>query len=102
MKDIKVIRFLGNDDMIAEIIPTDDGSLVVKNPLRIVLMPNKTDPNNPNVGFIPWMEFTSDKELTLNRNYVMTIAQPVDEFIKQYKSVFSGLALPKTQIIMPS
>lgn len=100
--NIKVVRFLTNDELIGTLVEETDTTITIKNPLRIVVMPSKTDPKNPQIGFVPWMEFSADKEFTISKSFVLVVANPIDEFITQYKSVFSGLVVPKAQIIMPS
>ena len=102
MENIKLIRFLTGDEVIVEIVSDTDKNLVIKNPLRVLIMPSKNDPKNPQIGFVPWAEFSADKEFTLNKDHITTISNPIAEFLSQYKSVFTGLAIPTTKIIMPS
>ena len=66
-----------------------------------ILVPSKTDPKNPQVAFAPYAEFTDDKEFTFNRFHVVTIYNPIAQFINQYNSVYGGLVVPDSKIIKP-
>lgn len=97
-ENVKIIRLL-TDEIIAEIIDQDNTTVTVKNPLRIVVIPNKTDPKNPSVGFAPYCEWIKNEELILSQTAVVFIGDPIDVFLKQYITQFSGLIVPDTQII---
>ena len=103
VENIKIIRLLNGEEIIAE-VTSDSGQIItIRNAIRIVVMPNKADPSVPNVGMAPFMQFTEDKDLTLNKNCVITVATPLTEFVNQYNSVFGGLVVPPTsaKIITP-
>ena len=101
VEKLKIIRLLSGEEIIAE-VTSDSGTVVtIKNALRIVVMPNKADPNTPSVGLAPFVQFTDEKELTLNKNCVITTATPVADFVNQYNSVFGGLVVPNSKLIVP-
>ena len=99
--NLKLIRLLNGEELMAEVVRDGKDSLDIKNPVRIMVVPNKTDPSNPNVGLAPFMQFSDDKELTLNRYCVITIATPLKEFVNQYNTIFGGIVVPDTKIITP-
>lgn len=98
--NIKVFRLLG-EEMVAELVSENETSYTVKNAVRIVVMPSKTDPNNPSVGLAPFLQFSEDKELTINKCHVLTTATPIADFINHYNSVFGGIQIPTSKIITP-
>jgi hypothetical protein len=97
-KNVKILRFL-NEELIAEVVGETDTTIEVKNPLRIVVMPNKADPSNPNIGFAPYSEWIADKQLTLSKNMLVYTAEPITVFLNQYNSQFGGIVVPDTKII---
>ena len=101
VENLKIIRLLTGEEIIAEIVEDVYEKIKVKNALRIIVIPSKTDPNSPSVGFAPFMQFSDDKELTLNRNCVITMASPINEFVNQYNATFGGLVVPKSKLITP-
>ena len=93
-KDLKIIRFLGGEEVMAEILEQNKEVVKVKNAIRVVVMPSKADPKNPQVGFAPYAEFSEDKEISLNASLIVSMYNPVKEFISEYTSMFSGILTP--------
>lgn len=96
--NVKILRFL-NEEIIAEVLTETDTTVTVKNPLRVVVMPNKADPSNPSVGFAPYCEWITEDTLTLSKNMLVFQATPITVFLNQYNSQFGGLIVPDTKII---
>jgi hypothetical protein len=102
--NVKLIRLLTGEELIAEMITDndDDNLVVIKNPLRILVIPAKSTPQNPTVGFAPWMEFSEDKTFELDKSHILCIMNPMREFLNQYNSAFGGIITPTTSsIILP-
>ena len=98
--NVKIIKLVNGDELLAEITTTTD-VLKMKNPVRIVVMPNKLDPKTPNIGFAPWAEFSDDKSFTLDMAHVLCIITPINQFVTQYNAMFSGLVLPTSNLLVP-
>jgi len=98
--NVKIIKLVNGDELLAEVTTTTD-ILKIKNPVRIIVMPNKIDPKTPNIGFAPWADFSEDKSFTLDMSHVLCIMTPIKEFINQYNSMFGGLVLPTGNFITP-
>jgi len=101
--NIKILKLITGEELLAEVtilsqIPT---SITLKNPVRIVVMPNKLDPKTPNVGFAPWAEFSEDKSFDLDKAHILAIINPIKEFVNQYNTMFGGLVVPSSNLIMP-
>lgn len=103
--NIHIIKLSTGEEILAEILSSvagNEGQIIVKNPVRIVVIPNKVDPKVPNIGFAPWMEFSSEKNISISNSHVIAKAEPIKEFIEQYKSMFSNIVMPQSKIILPS
>ena len=96
--NLKIIRFLG-EEVLAEVTSETDTTITLKNPVRIVVVPSKTDPKNPSVGFAPYCEWSDDREFTLSKNFFMFKAEPLPVFVNQYNQQFGGILVPDTKII---
>lgn len=102
--NVKLIRLLNGEELIAEIIDSivETSKLTMKNPLRVMIIPSKSTPQNPTVGFAPWVEFTDDKTFELDKSHVLCIMNPVKEFVNQYNATFGGIITPTTSgLILP-
>lgn len=98
---VKIIKLITGEELLGEILPSSEVICKVKNPVRIVVMPNKIDPKTPNIGFAPWAEFSDDKEFILDKSHVLAIMTPINEFVNQYNTMFGGLVVPKSNLIIP-
>ena len=99
--NVKLIKFLGGEEIIAEVLSDSGTALSVKNAVRIVVIPDKTTPQTPQVGLAPYLQFSDSKELTFNKALVVTTAEPLTDFINQYNSLFGGIQLATSKIITP-
>jgi hypothetical protein len=99
--NVTLIKFLGGEEILAEVLSEEATTLTVKNAVRIVVIPDKMDPKTPQVGLAPYLQFSDAKELTFNRNLVVTTATPLVDFVNQYNSLFGGIQLATSKIITP-
>ena len=99
--NLKVLRLSTGEEIMGEVLEENITKIVIKNPVRVVMIPSKTDPKNPSVGFAPFIQWSDDKELTLNANHVTTVVTPITEFVNQYNGMFGGIVVPKSGIITP-
>jgi hypothetical protein len=99
--NVTLIKFLGGEEVLAEVVTDSGTSISVKNAVRIVVIPDQLNPKTPQVGLAPYLQFSEDKDLTFNKSLIVTTATPVTEFVNQYNSLFGGIQLPSSKIITP-
>ena len=99
--NVKLIKFLGGEEIIAEVLSDSGTALSVKNAVRVVVIPDKTTPQTPQVGLAPYLQFSDSKQLTFNKALIVTTAEPLTDFINQYNSLFGGIQLATSKIITP-
>ena len=98
--NLKLIRMLG-EEVIAEVLDETPTTLTVKNAVRIVVIPDQMNPKSPQVGLAPFLQFSDQKELVINKSLVITTATPLTDFVNQYNSLFGGIQVPTSKIITP-
>lgn len=102
IKDVKIIRLITGEELLAEVTIETGNSVTVKNAVRIAVIPNPQDRQNPTVGLAPFAQFADDKALVLKQQHVVYIATPIREFISQYNSMFGGIQLPSSpRLVIP-
>jgi hypothetical protein len=101
IKNIKILKLLGGEQIIANVISESDSEIIIDNPVRILVMPSAAGPKNPNVGLAPWAEFSDDKQFRIHKAHVVITMSPIVEFINQYNSIFGGIVVPPSKIILP-
>ena len=99
--NVTLIKFLGGEEILAEVLSDGIEKLTVKNAVRIVVIPDKSSPQTPQVGLAPYLQFSDSKELTFNKNLIVTTATPLTDFVNQYNSLFGGIQVPSSKIITP-
>jgi len=101
---IKLIKMSNRDELLAEVVAKSDRTTTIRQPIRVVYAGvSKADPKTPNIGFLPWAEFSDDKDFTIDNSHIVCIMNPIPEFLNQYKSLFGGLVLPQNsnKLILP-
>ena len=99
--NIKIVKLLTGEEILAKVLPSSDYVVIMENPVRIVVMPNKIDPKTPNIGFAPWAEFSDDKTFTIDKSHVVAIMTPIKEFVNRYNTMFGKLVTPQSGLILP-
>ena len=102
VQNVKILKLITGDELLGEVIDYHiDDTILLKNPVRIVVMPNKMDPKTPNIGFAPWADFSEDKTFTIDKSHVLATMNPIKEFLNQYNNMFGGLVVPSSNLILP-
>jgi hypothetical protein len=99
--NVKLVKMISGEELIAEVVSDQESHITIKNPVRVVVVPTKTNPQTPTVGFAPWAEFSEEKEFTIHKAHVIVTMKPVQEFINQYSAMFGGLVTPSSKLIIP-
>lgn len=99
--NLRILRLVTGEEVLGEVSAETETTVTLKNPVRVLVMPSKTDPQNPSVAFAPFMQWSDDKELTLNWVHVITTASPIAEFVNQYNGMFGGIQIPNSKILVP-
>jgi len=100
--NVKLIRLFNGEELLADIVSNEDLKLTIKDPIRVVLMPQRDPKASPSIGFAPWMEFSEDKTIELDKRHILFVVTPIKEFINQYNSLFGGIVTSTTKLILPS
>lgn len=105
MANVKLIKLLTGEDIIADVVEDADTlstEVVVKNPVRVVMIPSRVDPEKPQIGLAPWAQFSDDKQFTLDKFHIVTIMTPIKEILTHYNSLFGGIVVPQSSLILPT
>lgn len=100
--NVKLIRLLNGEELMAEVISSNDSKVTIKDAIRVVVMPQRDPKASPSIGFAPWLEFSEDKQVELDKSHVLFMVTPIKEFVNQYNSLFGGIVTPSTKLILPS
>jgi hypothetical protein len=102
---IKIFKLMNGEELIAEEVDpgfAPPSHIVVKNIMKIVIIPGRASPNAitkpviPSIGLAPWTSaFSSQETFRLDRSHITCIMDPVKEFVDEYKQSVSPIAQVK-------
>ena len=89
MIDVKLIRIVTGEEIIAEVLSETDDTITVQNGLVVL-------PNAQGVGFAPWATVISkdEPEITMKKTFVVYIAAVQDDVAQKYNEMFGSILVP--------
>lgn len=95
MKEIKLIRLVSGEEIIAEMEEIENTKdILIKD--AIILIPA----GEGKIGIMPFMPYTKAKDgLTLRIKDIMFMAEPVEDLVTQFKTARSGIVTAPKRIL---
>ena len=93
MIDVKLIRIVTGEEIIAEVLSETDDTITVQNGLVVL-------PSAQGVGFAPWATVISKEnpEITVQKTHIVYIAEVQEDVSSKYNEMFgSKLKLPESK-----
>ena len=93
--NVKLLRIVTGEEVIAEVLSEDTDSITVKNGLVVI-------PNAQGVGFAPWATVISKQkpEITVDRKFLVYMAECDADVVEKYESIFSPIEKPSKKLIL--
>jgi hypothetical protein len=99
MSNIKCVKLLSGDEIIADIDETIQGLIILKKPLQIMMIPNQN--NQFGIGLAPFCPYAKNEVVPLREGAVITIFEPDTGMLNEYNTrCGSGLVVPESKIII--
>ena len=92
---VKLIRMWSGEDVIADIIEETTDSIVITDP--IVAVPSQ---QQGQIGFAHWSPLLQKDKLEVTKKYVVYMADPQEDIIEQYNSMFGKISKPTKKLIL--
>ena len=92
---VKLIRMWSGEDVIADITKEDTDSITFTDP--IVAVPSQ---QQGQIAFAPWSPLLQKDKLEVTKKYVVYMADPQDDIIEQYNSMFGKISKPTKKLIL--
>ena len=83
------------EDVIADITKEDTGSITITDP--IVAVPSQ---KQGQIAFAPWSPLLQKDELEVTKKYIVYMANPQEDIIEQYNSMFGKISKPTKKLIL--
>ena len=93
--NVKLLRIVTGEEVIAELLSEDVNNITVKNGLVVI-------PNAQSVGFAPWATVISKQkpEITVDRKFLVYMAECDADVVEKYESIFSPIEKPSKKLIL--
>jgi len=93
--NVKLLRIVTGEEVIAEVLSEDTDSITVKNGLVVI-------PNAQSVGFAPWATVISKQkpEITVDRKFLVYVVECDGDVVEKYESIFSPIEKPSKKLIL--
>ena len=99
MSNIRCVKLLSGDGIIADIDETIDGLVILKKPLQIMMIPNQN--NQFGIGLAPFCPYAKNEVVPLRAGAVITVFEPDTGMLNEYNTrCGSGLVVPESKIII--
>ena len=92
---VKLIRMWSGEDVITDVVEETTDSYRIENP--IVAVPS---PQEGRIAFAPWSPLVKKDVLNIAKEYTVYIADPQDDIIEQYNSMFGKISKPTKKLIL--
>ncbi|AOV60069.1 hypothetical protein P29A0810_133 [Synechococcus phage S-CAM8] len=97
MIDVKLIRLITGEEIIAEVVDWSNGILTIQNALVVI-------PQQGQVGFAPWATVIDPDvpEIGLDMKHIIYSVAVAPQVIEQYSKLFGGpdIITPNKQLIL--
>ena len=99
MSNIKCLKLISGDEVIADIDEGIEGLVILKKPLQIMMIQNQN--NQFGIGLAPFCPYAKDDVIPLRSGAVLSIFEPETGMLNEYNSRYgSGLVVPESKIII--
>jgi len=92
---VKLIRMWSGEDVIADITKESTDSITITDP--IVAVPSQ---KQGQIAFAPWSPLLQKDELEVTKKYIVYMANPQEDIIEQYNSMFGKISKPTKKLIL--
>ena len=98
MSNIKVIKLVSGEELVAEISSETETNVVLVNVVAAVLQRSQQT-GGAALGFMPWMH-AANGPFTINKSCLICIAEVADEVKNGYNQIFgAGIVVPPKGLI---
>ena len=99
MSNIKCIKLISGEEIIADLDESIEGLVILKKPLLIMMVPNQN--NQFGIGLAPFCPYAAGGDIPIRAGAVVSIFEPDSGMKNEYNVRFgSGIVVPESKIIV--
>lgn len=82
-----MLKMITGEMVVAE-TTTNNEVAILKNPMALIPTPHG------DIGMTSWLMLSDDNEVTIDRDHIISISNPIDDIVNGYKQKFGGIIMP--------
>ena len=90
--DVKVLKLITGEEVIARITEEENNLIILKNPMTLQMLP-PTSTGQVGFALVPWMKAAKNDNMTISIEHVLVTDEASDQSEKNYLQVVTGLSL---------
>ena len=90
--DVKVLKLITGEEVIARITEEENNLITLKNPMTLQMLPS-TSTGQVGFALVPWMKAAKNDNMTISIEHVLVTDEASDQSEKNYLQVVTGLSL---------
>lgn len=95
MAEVKVVKLMTGQEIIAKVVSESSSELVVDSPLMLQAMrPNSPNDTAISLGLIPFSWAGLPHNVALNKQHILCVLAPEPQLQTQYLAGLAGIAVP--------
>ena len=104
MADIKFLRLISGEELIAEIAKQNAEFVTLKDQVAVIVrMDPTTNPPQAKLALQTWLAYTKAKDgVEISRNHILFMTEPSDDLKQNYQAAMGKIvAVEKPKLIVP-
>ena len=93
MNDVKIVRLTSGEEILCTVTNETVDHVTIEDPTIIIPTQDR------NIGLAPWLPDANADKVTVRRDAVVFMVDPVDQLAEQYRSIHSKIITPSQKII---
>lgn len=99
MSNVKCVKLISGEEIIADIDESFDGLVLLKKPLLIMMVPNQN--NQFGIGLTPFCPYSKEDTIPIRSGAIITVFEPETGMKNEYNTRFgTGIVVPESKIIV--
>jgi hypothetical protein len=97
MSNVKCVKLISGEDIIADVDESVQGLVVLKNPLLVMMIPNQN--NQFGIGLAPFCPHAKDSTVPVMAGAVIAVFEPEIGMRNEYNTKFgTGVLIPNNKL----
>ncbi len=96
---VEILRLRSGEDIMGDVLESIGHEYKIENPA--VIMPvGRNEDGAMQMALSPWMPYSTTTEFTIPVDFIVTVAEPTEDILGSYSSMYGKIVTPNKKIII--